>query len=264
MKQHQRFLLATLMCCLMSCLMIVSRIEAACTYSTTNGKTIDVSGADKQGGYTVTGQGWDYYFNVCELPVTAPSGKCSFTPTPQAYQYSASWNDCYPIGNKGSPKIVPLVPTDETQGVKITHEAYTYQSARRELVIKLKCDATATTTTFTFEGEATGAISTYTFSGSSKYACVGAGPGPTPGGDEPILGQYGIGGLLLTLLLVGFILYFIIGALVLKFAMKKSGTEIIPQFGFWKDLPFLLLDGIMLPVDLIKGCMGKNKYQEMA
>ncbi|KAG2373243.1 hypothetical protein C9374_012346 [Naegleria lovaniensis] len=263
----RRVVIATILGFLAFTLLMVNSIEAACTYKTTNGKTIDVTSVDKQGGYNIiTGQDWDYYFNVCELPVTSPSGKCSFTPTPQAYQYSSKWNDCYPIGTKGSPKIVPLVPTDETQGVKITHEAYAYGTSKRELVIKLKCDQNAASTTFTFDGETTGAISTYTVSGSSKYACVDTAPGPDPNNpsDEPIMGQYGIGGLLLTLLLVGFILYFIIGALVLKFAMKKSGTEIIPQFGFWKDLPFLLLDGIMLPVDLIKGCMGKNKYQEMA
>nr|CAG4717244.1 unnamed protein product [Naegleria fowleri] len=262
----RRLVIASIFGFLAFSLMMVSSIEAACAYTTTTGKVIDVTSVDKQGGYSVsTGGDWDYYFNVCELPVTSPSSKCSFSQTPQAYQYSSKWNDCYPIGNKGNPKVAPLSPTDETKGVKITHDAFTYQNARRELVINLKCDQNAATTTFTFDGETTGAVSTYTFTGSSKYACIGAGPGPNPDNpsDEPIMGQYGIGGLLLTLLLVGFILYFIIGALVLKFAMKKSGTEIIPQFAFWKDLPFLLLDGILLPVDLIKGCMGKGKYKEM-
>jgi len=50
-----------------------------------------------------------------------------------------------------------------------------------------------------------------------------------------------------------------VGAIVCKFALKKEGIEIIPNVHFWKDLPFLLKDGIMLPVDLIRMIANRNK-----
>jgi len=133
------------------------------------------------------------------------------------------------------------------------------------LAFDLTCDTTATTLSLTFTGETKeGSVNSYNFKGATKYACPGTGGGGGGDSEDYGLGQYGAGGLILTLLLVAFILYFVIGTVLLKFKFQKTGLEMIPQGGFWKDLPFLFFDGIMLPVDLIKGAMGKGKYQEMA
>ena len=40
--------------------------------------------------------------------------------------------------------------------------------------------------------------------------------------------------------MAAFVTYFIVGAIVSKFKMNKSGLDIIPNKLFWKDLPFLL------------------------
>jgi len=58
-------------------------------------------------------------------------------------------------------------------------------------------------------------------------------------------------------------LYFIIGIIVCKFALKKTGIEIIPNVYLWKDLPFLIKDGILLPVDIIKQLTKRGQYKEI-
>ncbi|EFC46470.1 predicted protein [Naegleria gruberi] len=204
------------------------------------------------------------FSNICGAVTNPSTAVC--TVDAQAYQYAKQYNLCYPIGQKGVPKISFLNPADENAGVKVVHAGIpATDGVTRQLAVSLTCDTTAADRpTLTFTGESKeGGIITYGFSGKTKTACPGAAPAPTPEDDLP-LGWYGFGGLIMTLALVAFILYFIIGFLVLKFKMQKTGTEAIPQFAFWKDLPFLFIDGVMLPVDLIKGAMGKKNYQEMA
>ena len=40
--------------------------------------------------------------------------------------------------------------------------------------------------------------------------------------------------------IAAFVTYFIVGALIAKFKMNKTGLDLIPNKSFWKDLPFLL------------------------
>ena len=41
-------------------------------------------------------------------------------------------------------------------------------------------------------------------------------------------------------LLVGFAAYFVIGALIMKFYYKASGSDIIPNKSFWLQFPLLI------------------------
>jgi len=59
------------------------------------------------------------------------------------------------------------------------------------------------------------------------------------------------------------VIYFVAGGALLKFKFQKSGREIIPNVGFWKDLPFLFIDGIMLPVDLIRDSRNRQSYGQV-
>lgn len=136
--------------------------------------------------------------------------------------------------DKGSADITAeLVSKDDiTQGVTLTYATYNYGNYDRTTVITALCDEKATTTTLTFKNEdyVTG-HSTYHFDLKGPGACPGAAPAPSPSGNMP-LGQLGVGGLIIILLLSFLVLYFIIGALVLKFGLKKEGfREIIPNYG---------------------------------
>jgi len=90
----------------------------------------------------------------------------------------------------------------------------------------------------------------------SKSCCPGAGPGNTTGGGKK--GKFDFGWVFVIIVFGGLALYFIIGALFLKFGRDASGVEIIPQHDFWFSLPGLVKDGVMFIVNKIRG---GNTYQ---
>lgn len=52
------------------------------------------------------------------------------------------------------------------------------------------------------------------------------------------------GSIMLIVLAILFVLYFLIGIPVCKFALKKKGKEIIPFVYFWLSIPGLVVDGV--------------------
>jgi hypothetical protein len=144
---------------------------------------------------------------------------------------SATETQCFPMTDKGSSDVTAALidSNDPTKGVTLTYALYTFDGWGRITVIAVTCDPKADSATFTFDSETVdGSVSTYHFKMSSKYACPGAAPAPS---NNLPLGQLGVGGLIIILLFVFLALYFIIGALVCKFALKKEGKEIIPNVG---------------------------------
>eukprot|EP00818_Percolomonas_sp_WS_P005804 CAMPEP_0117438484 /NCGR_PEP_ID=MMETSP0759-20121206/2077_1 /TAXON_ID=63605 /ORGANISM="Percolomonas cosmopolitus, Strain WS" /LENGTH=216 /DNA_ID=CAMNT_0005230177 /DNA_START=570 /DNA_END=1219 /DNA_ORIENTATION=- len=95
----------------------------------------------------------------------------------------------------------------------------------------------------------------YNFRAFSEYCCASDDYAP---GGLPFLFPVGILGIFLMIGLFIFALYWPIGAVINKFIRKKEGKEIIPNFHFWKDLPFLFWGGISwLPQTIIR--LIKNK-----
>jgi hypothetical protein len=140
----------------------------------------------------------------------------------------------------------------------------------RAIEIEMECDPDAADDTPLrwVKEDYTWGNSKYFFAGKSKYAC----PGASPGGSSNLpMGQYGVGGLLMTLSFTAIALYFIVGAIVLRFKFQKTGAEIIPNVEFWKDLPLLIRDGVLFVVDGVKLLIAKvrsrgsaNAYTEVA
>eukprot|EP00009_Paramoeba_aestuarina_P005175 CAMPEP_0201523576 /NCGR_PEP_ID=MMETSP0161_2-20130828/20356_1 /ASSEMBLY_ACC=CAM_ASM_000251 /TAXON_ID=180227 /ORGANISM="Neoparamoeba aestuarina, Strain SoJaBio B1-5/56/2" /LENGTH=246 /DNA_ID=CAMNT_0047922739 /DNA_START=83 /DNA_END=823 /DNA_ORIENTATION=+ len=64
------------------------------------------------------------------------------------------------------------------------------------------------------------------------------------------------GSIFLIIFFVGFAVYFAAGA-GWNYYQGKRGIEIIPQVEFWKDLPFLVKDGVMF---LVGKCTGGGSY----
>jgi len=56
---------------------------------------------------------------------------------------------------------------------------------------------------------------------------------------------YSVGGILMLIVILIFILYFVIGMIFKKLRYKASRLDLIPNLGFWQDLPFLVGDGIL-------------------
>ncbi|KAL0480980.1 cation-dependent mannose-6-phosphate receptor [Acrasis kona] len=165
--------------------------------------------------------------------------------------YQIIGESCYPVAGTGNNYKI----TEESSGLKLTADEYEDVGYYRTLVVVAICDEKAKEPKLKFvsEQETQSSHYEYTFELSTEYACAGR-----AGASKPI-GELGVGGLIMILFLAAIALYFIIGALLLKFKFKKEGQEIIPNVEFWKDLPFLIKDGPMLFVDLIK----KRKYSEI-
>jgi len=106
-----------------------------------------------------------------------------------------------------------------------------------------------------YNGETTGPPISYNFVLTSKFCCPGYAPS---GGDGDIDGM-SIGSILVIAFFVLFITYFAAGIAVQKVVRKASGSEVIPNSGFWKGMPGLILDGMKFTVK----CGRKGNYSSI-
>jgi hypothetical protein len=102
----------------------------------------------------------------------------------------------------------------------------------------------------------------YMFKMTAAAACPNRG-GPAPGGNNYPLGQLGIGGLLMIIAAAAGLLYFVVGAAVMKFKFQKTGIEIIPNVHIWKECFLLPKDGVLLIVDGVKRVLKRGEYKEL-
>jgi len=85
-------------------------------------------------------------------------------------------------------------------------------------------------------------------------------PPPPPPGPPPANGKKLSGGsILLILLLVVAVVYITAGLLWNKFKAQKNGVELVPNLDFWTSLPGLVKDGIMFPINKIRGRSGYSQ-----
>lgn len=96
--------------------------------------------------------------------------------------------------------------------------------------------------------------STFSFTLTSKCACDG-GCKQSSKKDHNV----SVGTILVVLFFVLLLVYFVGGFLFLKFYKHNEGTETIPQYEFWKDLPAKIKDGFIFTKDKIKG--NKGEYE---
>ncbi len=53
-----------------------------------------------------------------------------------------------------------------------------------------------------------------------------------------------VGWVFVIIVLCGLFLYFVLGIVILKFALHKEGRDVVPNVEFWAALPGLVVDGI--------------------
>ncbi|XP_078321516.1 cation-dependent mannose-6-phosphate receptor-like [Crassostrea virginica] len=114
--------------------------------------------------------------------------------------------------------------------------------------IALVCDKTADVNTFIAEGEQppVGSVN-YKFTLRSKHACI-------------VSSGISVGSVLLILFFVFVLIYVIGGILFLRFYRGASGVEMFPNYEFWKDLPFLIKDGMVFT---FRGCKTDTTYSQI-
>jgi len=214
--------------------------------------------------YSISGQGYMFYLNFCGMA----SKSCNGKDHPSVIYMDSS--TCNALGKLDKSSMTLLNEQEPDAGVRFTYTEgdKMFGSFQGNTVVDLNCNRDVSpdskTIAFVAEDVKPGQI-TYRFSLTTPYACPGYGDGGS--GSSNSFWALGIGATVLTIGAVFTVLYFVIGALVMKFALKKTGIEIIPNVYFWKELPFLLKDGVMLIVDGIKALIGKirgtNAYAEV-
>jgi len=87
----------------------------------------------------------------------------------------------------------------------------------------------------------------YSFELHTCYVC----DSPCSGSNNSL--GFDIGWLLIVIVFSLFIVYLIIGAVVKWKVYNAEGLELIPNWGFWSDLPLLIKDGVFYLVGLVTG-----------
>jgi hypothetical protein len=114
---------------------------------------------------------------------------------------------------------------------------YTAGDDGRDTTVELVCDESADTPILNALDDYPDYFK-YKFKLTTKCACPGLCEGGGGGGGDGPVGEIGL--VLIILAFGGLVGYFVVGALVMKFKFEKSGVEMIPNYKFWKDLPFLI------------------------
>jgi hypothetical protein len=269
-----------LVLCALLCVLSVAFCEySQCVIDTPDG-TINLNGAASPDGfYDVPDNSapWTYMVNICEQS----KGFKGYDDCKNEYGGSKAYQralapgmtgsyGCYPMSesnSQGAEISLSLVnPSDSKGGVVLKYREFNFDNYKRTTTFTISCDPTATQTSLLFDVEDyTEQNSKYKFTGKSKHACPGGSPYvPSPSENLP-LGHYGVGGLLMTLGFVALLLYFTIGFCLNKFKLKPEASivEQIPNVEFWKAIPFLLKDGVMLFVDIYHQIRGNKNYQNI-
>ncbi len=231
-------------------------------------------------GYqTVTIEDDVYYINFCKKVKG-----CKGDAQPSYSIQEKGFNGCLGIGQPDQSKMSLLSETDPFLGAMLENsggEPYIdprYVVDRRSR-IKVYCDKTASPITvpkitylesYLDQDVTTGKhYRTFLFEMKSPFAC----PGYSTGSSSGIAEFFGFSVFALLFFLALFLIpiaYLIIGVIV-NAAIRKKRTffEIIPNWTFWKEIPFLIKDGVLLIVLGCKLCVTKIKnrrgnYEQVA
>jgi 1,2-dihydroxy-3-keto-5-methylthiopentene dioxygenase len=150
-------------------------------------------------------------------------------------------NDTAGVGvNCGTARNATFVYDNSDNYVSLQYENGDKVNGRaRKSVVRLVCNDSVTIPQLTALGDFF-ATDVYEFKLVSKHCC------PVPYQLQARYFSMSIGSLLIILFFSLVFLYFVGGALYMKFARGAKGKEIIPNQRFWSSLPGLIRDGLML------------------
>ncbi|XP_077979221.1 uncharacterized protein LOC144434615 isoform X2 [Glandiceps talaboti] len=185
-------------------------------------------------------------YNPCTAFSQPPGTSCA---DKAACQFIPAANSAYSTGTQES----------ITYSVSGSDTVFTYQDAQdmtRTTIVTLKCDKSAVPARISVIGEGTPTF--YNIDITTVCAC----PGACKDGLPVINIKEGLstGSILCIVFFVVLIVYLITGALVNKYVRNKEGAEIVPNSGFWSDLPYLIKDGILFA---ISPCKKQTAYDQI-
>ncbi|BFY97563.1 hypothetical protein BsWGS_00603 [Bradybaena similaris] len=123
-------------------------------------------------------------------------------------------------------------------------------NTNRTLHLTVKCSKQFL---FTYEGSS-GTLSpiTYKFTLATSHVCSGGNNDGNEGGLSP-------GSIMVIIFFVLLIVYILGGLLFQIFVRKAQGAEMLPNYIFWKEFPFLVKDGFVFTFQCCKGSSGYDK-----
>ncbi|XP_070565871.1 uncharacterized protein [Ptychodera flava] len=194
----------------------------------------------------------DYYYysyNPC-YDFTDGTGDCQNVAACQKSSPGVAQRD-YDLGNQASASFV-------TEGNDLFLQysgSGTADPTQRTSKVKLICSNSGTPDALIAYGESSAGSTTYNFELYSQHCC---GKEDTGGGD----GGLSAGSILCIIALVLVIVYLIGGVLIMKFVKKETGSDLIPNKGFWVSLPGYIKDGFLFAISPCrKG--GRDTYNEI-
>ncbi|PRP81635.1 hypothetical protein PROFUN_01142 [Planoprotostelium fungivorum] len=258
----------TFFSCVFALSIVILSVQAdwtTCTYSS-NGKEIDLSAFKAVGDKSVTFSGLEsptapaetWYFSLCQglkNSALAPDGGCngqniaagpvSVCQTYSEGQYSSYVMGSVPSGGLGPNFIASTIPgvVLDVQGLQgPTNGQANGDKSAQAIIIHLKCGVKNDIVNAT--GNNNNAPWTFTWTDPSLCSVEENSPSE----------EYGKTGWILVGVFLGILFaYFLVGLLVNKFYLKKEGSEVVPNIGFWAGLGALIKDGVMFVVNKARG-----------
>jgi len=191
--------------------------------------------------WKITYLGWSFTVNFCANTVAKPPQPC-LPSTPGWVTSGISL--CNDFGVLSQASFAMLDFSEPVAGVILNYGSKLCEDSTRSLKINIQCDPDEIPG-YLFEAGIVDLCS-FTLEFISASGCpVDVVQPDTGGGDDGPL-KISIGWLLIILGFVIFVLYIALGSLY-KWKIKKEpmGINVIPNIEFWKELPFLVKDGIL-------------------
>mmetsp|Transcript_33750 Transcript_33750/g.94987 ORF Transcript_33750/g.94987 Transcript_33750/m.94987 type:complete len:256 (+) Transcript_33750:165-932(+) len=221
-----------------------------CTFSFSN--NYDLNSISDTEFDAVDGNDNDYFFKVCD-PTTVAGGISSTKPCDadtQVCQQSVTTGVSCGIGPPTTSEL-SILNGVSTSGVvmKTTGGVVGCGNTARSTTINVVCIDD-------FSGKAEGSLDavdeeppcTYTINLYTIAGCPGNGGGGGSGGIP--------GGAVFIIILVCVLVIYICGGVGYNYYKGNRGVELVPNLEFWKDLPYLLKDGVMFIVNTATGKSG--------
>ena len=231
---NNKIILALVLITIFSTIVTSASPSKDCKYSFPNGKTLDLSKIGQLKGTFANNR--PVYLNFCEniptsLCVDGDNSICS---------PATGMGEDVSFASKTPGATPPTTTIDPTTKAMVIHETsgkiqcFSFEPMARQLSINLQCGTPSTT--FEIKDLETGCQ----YSTDIIIDCTFA---------DGLSG----GAIFLIVVFSALLSYFIIGALINKFWLKKDGLQIIPQANFWFSLPGLFIAGIKFVLGKLTG-----------
>ena len=184
----------------------------------------------------------EYRYYPCGVDVPWGNGACGSTAT--VCQHSFVSDSYISIGDTKQYNIIEAVANGRDSYIVIEYSTNSGNEARISR-ISIYCGGTESDDDLIFEDNISDLE--YIFQFRSEKAC----PVPTPHSDAADGAVLLI--VVLNVLFIIVVMYLIIGTLFTVFYKKARGLDVIPNWKFWKDVPFLLKDGVLFTFSCIPG-----------